>query len=517
MDPQFADIIPDFAWAKLYSRAQAVLPEAFGDNGRVLNLIEGKWGERGHGKRFNTPCDGAFLCTFPMVNLDTARRAAHFALEEGTAWAQVDIDERRNRVTSWLDVMRKQRELLAALLVWEIGKPYAQCLVSVDRCLSGVGWYVEHIEEMMEGRQPLGLISNIASWNYPLSVLVHAVMVQVLAGNPSIVKTPSDGGLCALTLSLGMARQCGLPVSLLSGSGGQLSDALVRNPDISALAFVGGKSNGRDIAASLYDREKRYMLEMEGVNAWGIWDFSDWDTLATGIKKGFEYGKQRCTAYVRYVIQRELFPQFLEMYLPVLASLQIGHPLLAKDGEDEPPALDYGPLINSKTVEQLHVMYSDALGKGAVSLYEGSLDDSMFCAEQDLSAYIAPRALLNVPRNCALYHNEPFGPIDTIVVVDRIEEMIAEMNVSNGNLVASVASDDPATAQRVAGELRAFKVGINQVRSRGDREEPFGGVGESWKGCYVGGEYLVQAVTTGPPDERLYGNFPDYTLLPPTG
>lgn len=62
--------------------------------------------------------------------------------------------------------------------------------------------------------------------------------------------------------------------------------------------------------------------------------------------------------------------------------------------------------------------------------------------------------------------------------------------------------------------MRAFKVGINAIRSRGDRDEVFGGIGQSWKGCFVGGKYLVQAVTVGPPGERLYGNFPDYTLLP---
>ncbi len=58
------------------------------------------------------------------------------------------------------------------------------------------------------------------------------------------------------------------------------------------------------------------------------------------------------------------------------------------------------------------------------------------------------------------------------------------------------------------------KVGVNKVRSRGDREEPFGGIGESWKGCFVGGEYLVRAVTQGPAGEQLYGNFPDHTLAP---
>jgi len=158
---------------------------------------------------------------------------------------------------------------------------------------------------------------------------------------------------------------------------------------------------------------------------------------------------------------------------------------------------------------------SEATAKGAVSVYEGDLEQTAFLPNQDTSAYFAPVALMNVPRNCHLYHNEPFGPVDTLVLVDRFDELIAEMNVSNGALVASIACDDLKLAIRVASETRAFKLGTNEVRSRGDREEPFGGLGQSWKGCFVGGKYLVEALTSGEKDERLYGNFPDYTLLPP--
>jgi Aldehyde dehydrogenase family len=80
---------------------------------------------------------------------------------------------------------------------------------------------------------------------------------------------------------------------------------------------------------------------------------------------------------------------------------------------------------------------------------------------QDISAYVGPAALLNIPRNSKLYHSEPFGPLDTIVVVDHLEELISEMNVSNGCLISSIACDDMKIIERVAEELRAFKVGIN--------------------------------------------------------
>ena len=90
------------------------------------------------------------------------------------------------------------------------------------------------------------------------------------------------------------------------------------------------------------------------------------------------------------------------------------------------------------------------------------------------------------------------------------------MNASNGALVASLACDDADLANKLASDLHAFKVGINKPRSRGDRQEPFGGRGASWKGCFVGGDLLVQAVTMGDPNERLYGNFPDYNRYPAT-
>ena len=102
------------------------------------------------------------------------------------------------------------------------------------------------------------------------------------------------------------------------------------------------------------------------------------------------------------------------------------------------------------------------------------------------------------------------------MVVDTQAELLAAMNASNGSLVASIATDDADLGAQLAEELQAFKVGINKPRSRGDREEVFGGLGASWKGAFVGGDLLVQALTYGPQGgaEELYGNFPGTSRLP---
>ncbi|MCI0569219.1 MAG: aldehyde dehydrogenase family protein [Myxococcaceae bacterium] len=502
-------------WPRLLARVRALAPEAFDSGGRVLNLLAREWGHPGTGRPCVSPVDGSQLGALPMLDAQTAQLAVRAAAAEAREWARVPLEVRRERVRACLQHMRAQRELLALLLAWEIGKPVPQARVSVERCLSGVEWYLEGIEEMLHGREPLGLVSNIASWNYPLSVLMHAVLVQVLCGNAVIAKTPTDGGLHTLTLCMAFARRCGLPVSLVSGAGSQLGEALVRHPLVACVSFVGGKDSGRAIAEHLEGRDTRSMLEMEGVNSYGVWHFSDWESLAGQLRKGFEYGKQRCTAYVRWVVERSLLPRFLETYLPVVASLKVGHPLAGETPDAAAPALDFGPLIHEKKAEELRAEVADAVARGALPLYAGRLDPALFLDGQDTSAYVAPHALLQVPRSHRLHHGEPFGPVDTLVVVDREEELVAEMNVSNGALVASIACDETETARRIATGLRAFKVGINVMRSRGDREEAFGGVGGSWHGCFVGGVHLVHAVTRGAPGERLYGNLPDTALLPP--
>ncbi|MFN2522387.1 MAG: aldehyde dehydrogenase family protein [Mycobacteriales bacterium] len=505
---------PGTAWADVYARARAAAPEAF-DEDRILNLAGGEWKRSGTPGEHVTPVDGSQIQGPPRIDHDDAVTAVAQAADEHKAWSAVDLDERKSRVAAAVAEMRVHRDTLALLLVWEIGKPWRLACADVDRALDGVDWYLQEIERQIDGRTPLpGPVSNIASWNYPMSVQVHAELVQALAGNAVVAKTPSQGGFHTLTLAHAFMRRAGLPVTLLSGVGAQLGDALISAPEIGALAFVGGRANGRKAATTLADTGKRHFLEQEGLNAWGIWDFSDWSSLSAHLKKGFEYAKQRCTAYPRYVVQRELFPEFLEMYLPVAQSLRFGHPLAVDGADDQLPELDFGPVIHATKAGELRERYAEAVSGGAIPLYRGDLEDGRFLGGQDSSAYVAPACVLGPASNWSLQHAEPFGPLDSVVIVDTEAELLAQMNASNGSLVASVATDDADFGARIAEELQAFKVGINKPRSRGDRDEVFGGKGASWKGAFVGGDLLVQAVTEG--DGQLYGNFPSYSLYPET-
>jgi acyl-CoA reductase-like NAD-dependent aldehyde dehydrogenase len=503
--------------SEVIARARAAAPEAFGPDQTPRNLIGGEWSDAGTPAPVRTPVDNTEFTRIARIDAGTARAAVRAAAAQHREWAAAPLADRVERVAAAVAALEAERDLLALLLAWEIGKPWRLACADVDRALDGVRWYLGEIAGMVEGRTPLpGPVSNIASWNYPMSVLVHAELVQLLAGNAVIAKTPSQGGGLCLTVAHALMHRAGLPVTLLSGGGGELSEVLVRAPEIGAVAFVGGRSNGGKVAAALLDCDKRHFIEQEGLNAWGIWDFSQWDLLAGQLKKGFEYGKQRCTAYPRFVVQRDLVDKFLDMYLPVVRSIRFGHPLAVSDTAEPLPDLDFGPLISAQKADELRRKVADAVEGGAVPLYRGSLEHGRFLDGQDTSAYVAPSMLLAPPGRSRLMHAEPFGPVDTIIVVDTTDELLSQMNASNGALVASLACDDQELAEKLAVDVQAFKVGINKPRSRGDRSEPFGGRGASWKGAFVGGELLVQAVTIGDARERLYGNFPDYSRYPAT-
>ena len=170
---------PGSSWWETYARCTQVAPEAF-DSDRLRNLTRGEWRRNGIPGDHVNAVDGSPIPGPPMLDRDEAVEAVEFACGEHRAWSKIDLDERRTRVSNALDALSEHRDLLALLLVWEIGKPWRLACADVDRALDGVRWYVDEIERQLTDsnghlRTPLpGPVSNIASWNYPMSVQVHS-------------------------------------------------------------------------------------------------------------------------------------------------------------------------------------------------------------------------------------------------------------------------------------------------------------------------------------------------------
>jgi len=117
-------IAPAAEWDCLLQKTRAAAPEAFDSEGRALNLFDGEWKHPGFGRHYTSAIDGRSLGKIPMLDLDSALAAVRFAKSESHAWAQTDLDERRRRVSAALDGLKQHRELIALLLLGEIGNPY---------------------------------------------------------------------------------------------------------------------------------------------------------------------------------------------------------------------------------------------------------------------------------------------------------------------------------------------------------------------------------------------------------
>ncbi|MGB7213521.1 MAG: aldehyde dehydrogenase family protein, partial [Gammaproteobacteria bacterium] len=141
------------AWADVYERAVAAAPEAF-DGNRPANLIDGQWRAVGAPRPVYTAVDGTMLTELLRVDADTAATAVRAAAAAHREWSRTTLAERKARVSAALDALTAERDLLALLLVWEIGKPWRLACADVDRCLDGVRWYVEQIDRQLGYTEP---------------------------------------------------------------------------------------------------------------------------------------------------------------------------------------------------------------------------------------------------------------------------------------------------------------------------------------------------------------------------
>ena len=312
-----------------------------------------------------------------------------------------------------------------------------------------------------------GPVSNIASWNYPMSVQVHAELVQLLAGNAVVAKTPSQGGFPLPDPGAradAPGRAAGHPAVRRGRPARRGADpqrghrraGVRRRP---GQRPPGGRVAGRHRPAAHARAGGAQHLGHLGLLASGT-------LLAAHLRKGFEYAKQRCTAYPRYVVQRRLFPAFLRC--TCRWSRRCGS---ATRSRSPTPAIRCPTWTSArsstpaKAARPARARSTRRVPGGGIPLYRGTLDRRRVPRRPGhLGLRRAGLPCWSRRRRWSLHHAEPFGPLDSIVVVDTEAELLAAMNASNGSLVASIATDDADFAARVAEQLQAFKVGINKPR-----------------------------------------------------
>jgi acyl-CoA reductase-like NAD-dependent aldehyde dehydrogenase len=418
------------------------------------------------------------------------------------AWAATPVEERLALLKKAATAIRAKNEELVPLVIAETGATASvgsrmQVPVSADR-FDRYSRDIRHVQESMlppiataatplapgglisalAYRQPVGVVSAIASYNFPLTNMAGKVAPALAMGNTVIMKPAPQDPLAVIELAR-VLDEVGIPpgvVNLVNAKSPEPASVLTSSPDVDMVSFTGSTAVGQRIAAAGAPSMKRLLMELGGKGAAVVFDDADLKSAVVAIGSTFAFHSgQICTAPTRAIVHRSIFGQVVEGLSAFAGRLKVGDPTEADTV--------VGPLITD--VHRTRVL--DYIESGRA---EGEVVAGGGRPEHLSTGYYVEPTLITGTNSMKTAREEIFGPVVVAIPFDDEEEGIAIANDSEFGLYDYVFSGDTARAFRVAKQLRAGHVGINTAQRNMDA--PFGGFKMSGIGR-DGGDYGLEA------------------------
>jgi aldehyde dehydrogenase (NAD+) len=338
----------------------------------------------------------------------------------------------------------------------------------------------------MSVREPIGVAGIITPWNFPMAIPCWKMMPALVSGNTVVFKPSSDTPHCA-TLIVELMVEAGFPpgtVNLVTGSGGEVGDAIVESPDVAVISFTGNTETGRHIAGRAARRLKRLSMELGGKNGIVVLADADLDLATDGIAwSAFGTTGQRCTACSRVIVDRAVLGPLLERLEARARALRLGDGLL--------PTTDVGPLINEPAREKVE-RYID-VGRRDGELVVGGARPT--APELEHGYFFAPTVFAGIDPMDRLAQEEIFGPVLSVIAVDGYQEAVTALNQTRYGLSSSIFTRDANTAFRA---MRDFETGIVYVNAGtigAETHLPFGGIKDTGNGHREAGHAALDTYT----------------------
>ncbi|HEY7561280.1 MAG TPA: aldehyde dehydrogenase family protein, partial [Gaiellaceae bacterium] len=328
------------------------------------NLVGGKWVDAAEGgtAEIINPATGETIAEVPNgseADVDRAVEAAKNALPE---WLETTPGERQAMILKLADALEEHNEELASVESQNVGKPlpYArdEIPVSADnlRFFAGAARLLEGTAagEYMQGytsiirREPVGVVGQIAPWNYPLMMAVWKIAPALAAGNTIVLKPSAQTPLTALMMAeyIGEIFPAGV-VNVITGDGEPVGAGIVRHPDVRMVSLTGDVATGKEVAKAAAETLKRVHLELGGKAPVIVFDDADPEATAEVIKNaGYWNSGQDCTAASRVIAGPEIYEKLLEDLVPAVESLNVGDPSESED-------VEVGPVISKSQQERV--------------------------------------------------------------------------------------------------------------------------------------------------------------------
>src|SRR5258705_920688 len=447
------------------------------------------------------PASGQEIGRAPLSDSTDVRNAVKHASEAQPGRTQLSFRERAAVILLAREIVLAQVDEISTLVSRETGKPPAEALsMEVVPSLDLMHYFARHTARLLRptridlghykwmGRtsrivyKPLGVVGIIAPWNFPWATPLDEIVMALMAGNAVVVKPSEFTPLTALKIGE-VFKEAELPKGLLEivtgdgATGAALIDAVVDK-----IIFTGSVATGKRVAEAAARHLTPVVLELGGKDPMIVLEDAKLENAARAAVWGaFCNSGQACASIERCYVHESIASKFIELVVTETRALKQGNPQ-ASD-------VDIGAMTNERQLRVVEDHISDAVTRGARVLAGGH------SGEEKQGWFHEPTVVTNVDHSMALMRDETFGPVLPIMRFGSDDEAIRLANDSIYGLTASIFTSDLARGRRVAEQIQAGTVMINEVvYTHALAQTPWGGVKQSGYGRTHGRLGLLELV-----------------------
>ncbi len=460
-----------------------------GSNRRNL-FIDGAWMDAADGATFDVfnPSTGEVREKIADASRDDVKTAIAAAEKAFPAWSAMSHSERARILHRAGDILEARASEFHDALIEEGGAWIGKCMFEtgyssgVFRAAAAAAYQVngeilpsDHGKLSLVVREPLGVVSVISPWNFPVILSSRGFAPALAVGNCVVLKpseeTPVAGGL----LLAEVLEEAGLPNGVFNvvpcsrDHVDEVGDELVANPSVHGVSFTGSTPVGRKVAAQAGGLLKRCCVELGGKDALIVLEDADIEHAVNAATFGsFMHQGQICMSVERIIVDEKIAAEFTEKLVENTKKLHVGNPREMGNC--------IGPVINAKQRDKIREQVDEAVSQGA----------KLLCGGKNDGLFFEPTVLGDVTRSMKVFREETFGPVAPLIVSHGLDDAVEIANDSDYGLSAGIITRNEEKGLAVARRLHTGMAHINDSSVNDEPHVPFGGVGASGMGRHGG-------------------------------